>query len=1358
MMGNYQQSINNDLLFPITKRQNQGVIPLSFAQQRIWFLEQLQQENTGDNFSCILYIQGSLDVVILKKSITEIIKRHEILRTKFLIIKGQVTQIIDDHIDFSLPIIDLSSIPQEKILIEGLSIAEQEAQEPLNLVNNFLFQVKLLRLNQNSNILLFKVHPIIFDSYSFDLLFKELNLLYTAYSEGLNSPLKPFSIQYADFSSWQRNCLTEKVLESQISYWKQQLGGTLPRLELASDRPRPRVQTNKTLTKSFTIPQVLTTSIKSLAEEEGVSVFIILLSVFKIFLSRYSRQKDIIIGTPVTERQSQETKDLIGLFVNILPIRSNLTNCHTFRNFLNQIKTVCLEAYTHQDIPFEQLIQILQPKRDLSYHPIFQVMFDLKEQSIQEPQLNNLTISIIKKLEPAYNLDLTLLMEENDGKLIGKWQYNSDLFDESKIQKMSEHFEILLSEIIAKPDKNFWKLPLISEEEKNQLLFQWNQKEANYPQDQCIHQLFEQQVSKNPDAIAVRFENQKLTYRELNQSSNQLANYLKKIGVNTEEVIGLCLEPSLTRIIGLLAILKAGGVYLPLDSGYPQERLKFMIEDSNVSIILTQESLNAKLSINSLQLINLDSNWETISQESSHNLKTEIAPKNLANIIYTSGSTGKPKGVLICHQGLSNLVTDHIQLFQVKPSSRVLQFSSLSFDASMWEIFLALASGACLCSGTFESLLPGKNLLNFFQEKQITHVMLVPSALANLPHTNLPQLKVILAAGETCRGDLVKTWSVGRKLFNAYGPTESTILTTVFDCQGIKDNRIPPIGRPVANTKVYILDDNLQLVPIGVPGELHISSVGLARGYLNREELTQKKFIPNPFGEGKLYKTGDLVYYLPDGNIQFLGRIDKQVKIRGFRIELGEIEAQLNQHPNIQEAKVTTTEKIAGQKLLVAYVILNANISSSSDTAHQLREYLKTKLPDYMIPSAFVVLESFPITPNGKIDYRGFPTPDFSSLQNEYIAPRTATEAILANIWGQVLQLNNIGIRDNFLELGGNSLLAVHLLAEIEKVFAKQLPLAALYNFPTVEELATLISQEAKNYDWEAIKSIIPIQPKGSKPPLFFIHMLGRGLDVCRPIISYLSPDQPIYGLNAQTTAKKLYFFNGVEDLATHYIMQMQRLQPKGPYFLAGISFGGTVAYEMAQQLLSQGETVALLALFDTLAPDAIQKLPINEQIQLHWSNFVEQGFSYLLDNSIQIIKGKSYKNRKRLKQQLSKMYLPFALRLNLPLSDEMQYLIFQQENVEALKKYTPKIYPGNLTLFIAQDRQFSPSYSIDPQLGWGKLVDGELTIYETPGTHIGMLLQESSAKILAEQLTLAMETSTQKTVEEQGVRSREKI
>ncbi|MGK7877798.1 MAG: amino acid adenylation domain-containing protein, partial [Xenococcaceae cyanobacterium] len=846
---------------------------------------------------------------------------------------------------------------------------------------------------------------------------------------------------------------------------------------------------------------------------------------------------------------------------------------------------------------------------------------------------------------------------------------------------------------------------------------------------------FEEQVEKNPDAVAVVFEKEQLTYQQLNQKANQLAHHLLSLGVGPEVLVGICVERSVEMVVGLLGILKAGGAYVPLDPNYPQERLSYMLADSGVEVLLTQHSLLEFLPSHTAQVVCLDTDCGELRQYSQENLDSGVGSENLAYVIYTSGSTGQPKGVLIEHKSLHNLCLSQMDLLTVKFESRVLQFVSLSFDVSALEVFMTFGSGATLVLSTADSLMPGSELWQTLHQQSITHLMLPSSALAVLTTDNLPSLGHITVGGETCPAELVNQWSVGRRFFNAYGPTESTVCATVAQIRDGSEKIT--IGRPIANTQIYILDKHLQPVPIGVPGELYIGGDGLARGYLNRPELTSEKFIPNPFmnsesslrsytpqfadaralrecsangipNSERLYKTGDLARYLPDGNIEFLGRIDNQVKIRGFRIEPGEIESVLNTHPQIQQAVVIVTEDIPGNKRLVAYVVTDESLS-----INQLREFGKFKLPEYMVPSAFVTLDTLPLTPNGKIDRKALPAPDGQiTREHEYVAPRTAIELQLTQIWSSVLNITSVGVHDNFFELGGHSLLAVRLMFQIQQHFQKNFPLATLFQNPTIKQLASLLGSSVNIPN----SILVPIKTSGNRPPLFCIHPVGGNILCYADLARHLDRDYPVYGLQSLGKKGQQQPLTSIEEMASHYIEAIQQIQPIGPLHLIGWSMGGVIAYEMAQQLQAKNEPVALLTLIDSYAPTVIRKpseideAMIVNQLAQDWGGLYGQELDIFLETLRKLDPSEQVKHLfEQAKQQA--IFPP-----EIEIEQMLSFWEIFQANLLANYHYKPQLYPGSIILFNASE---TPSEVIEePTHGWGSLVLDDIQTHTINGDH----------------------------------------
>ncbi|MCC3606139.1 MAG: amino acid adenylation domain-containing protein [Microcoleus sp. PH2017_29_MFU_D_A] len=1039
---------------PISRHRD---LPLSFSQQQLWFLCQLAPDLPFYNEPITIRLPGSVNIAALERSINEIIKRHEILRTTFAVVDGQPVMVIQDAFNFILPVVNIGELPEAERESEALRLGTLEAQQPFDLTQGPLLRGTLMRLGEADYRLFLTIHHIAIDGVSlYSLFMKELATLYSAFSLGGRSPLPELPVQFADFAYWQRQWLQPEVLENQLRYWKQQLAN-LSTLQLPTDRSRSPIQTFRGTRQCLALPLSLTERLKDLSRREGVTLFMTLMAAFQTLLYRYTGQTDIPVGTVANLRNRQELEGMIGYFLNTLVVRTDLSGNPTFKELLARVREVTIGAYTHQELPFQKLVEEIQPERNLSYNPLFQVVFVL------EPPLAEMDGWRISQLDidtGTAKFDLNLELDERPSGIIGRIEYNTDLFEASTISRTIGHFQTLLEGIVSNPEQKISELPLLTEWERQQLVA-WNNTATDYPQNACIHQLFEEQVERSPDAIALVFEDQQLTYKELNQRANQLAHYLGKLGVTAEIMVGICVERSLEMVVGLLGILKAGGAYVPLDPAYPPERLALMLEDAQVPVLLTQRRLVESLPKHQARVVCLDTDWEIIERQSEENPECSLTSENLAYVIYTSGSTGKPKGVLVGHRGLCNLAIAQIQIFDVQPNSRVLQFASLSFDVATSDWVIALCSGATLCIAINNALLAGSDLIEVLRDRAITHIELPVAVLGVVPFEELSTLQTIIVGGETVSVDVVAKWAPGRRFFNAYGPTESTVCATIAECT---DSQEPPsIGRPIANTQVYLLDAHLQLMPIGIPGEIYIGGAGLARGYLNRPELTAERFIPNPFSNepgSRLYKTGDLARYLPDGNIEFLGRIDHQVKIRGFRIELGEIEAVLSQHPDVQESLVISRSDVSGNQRLVAYIISNLGLEHTDFGSW--RNFLKQKLPDYMVPSSFVFLPNFPLTPNGKVDRKALPEPEAINpeLSATYVAPQTEIEQNIATVWQQLLHLEKVGVDDNFFDLGGHSLLMAQAHSQLREVVDRDVSIVEMFKYPTIRSLAKYLSEE----------------------------------------------------------------------------------------------------------------------------------------------------------------------------------------------------------------------------------------------------------------------------------------------------------
>ncbi|WP_445302295.1 amino acid adenylation domain-containing protein [Microcoleus sp. F4-D5] len=1047
---------------PVSRHQD---LPLSLTQEQLWFLCQLAPDTPFYNEPITIRLPGSVNIAALERSISEIIRRHEVLRTTFTLVDGQPVMVIRDAPNFTVPVVNLEEFPETGRETEALRLATLEAKRPFDLSQGPLLRATLMQLGETDCRLFLTLHHIAIDGISlYGVFLKELATLYTTFSLGLPSPFPELPIQFADFAHWQRQWLQGEVLANRLAYWKQQLAD-LPTLQLPSDRSRSPIQSFRGARQCLALPQSLTEMLKDLSRKQGVTLFMTLMAAFQTLLYRYTGQNDIPVGTVANIRNRQELEGMIGYFLNTLVIRTDLSGNPSFEELLVRVREVTLEAYTYQELPFQKLVEEIQPERNLSYNPLFQVALVLAPPLAE---MDGWRISQLDVDTGTAKFDLYLELDERSSGIIGRLEYNTELFDAATINRMLEHFQTLLKGIVANPEQKISELPLLSEFERQQLAA-WNDTETDYPKDACIHQLFEEQVKLTPDAIALIFEEQQLTYQELNQRANQLAHHLRNLGVGAEVLVGICVERSLEMVVGILGILKAGGAYVPLDPTYPKERLAFMLEDASVPVLLTQARLIKSLPKHQARVVCLDTDWQVIERQSEANPSPQVTPDKLAYVIYTSGSTGKPKGVTVPHRSVNRLVlnTNYISLQQ---KDIVAFASNFSFDAATFEIWGAFLNGAKLVVITKDVALSPHDFAAQIHEQGVT-VLFLTTALFNLIAREIPSafhlVQHLAVGGEAMEPKWVKEVlkkGSPQRLLNGYGPTENTTFSTWYLVEDVPEEATTvPIGCPISNTHCFLLDAQKQLVPIGVPGELYLGGDGLARGYLNRPELTADRFILNPFSHeqgDRLYKTGDLARYLPDGNIEFLGRIDHQVKIRGFRIELGEIEAVLSQHPDVQESVVIKREDASGNQRLVAYIVSHLRLEHTD--VGSLRNFLKQKLPDYMVPSGFLFLNHLPLTPNGKVDRKALPEPDALNpeLETNYVAPQTDIEQAIATVWQQVLHLEKVGVDDNFFDLGGHSLLMAQAHSKLREVVDRDVSMIEMFKYPTISSLAKYLSDE----------------------------------------------------------------------------------------------------------------------------------------------------------------------------------------------------------------------------------------------------------------------------------------------------------
>ena len=1326
-----------------------GSAPLSFAQQRLWFLDQLQPNSSLYNLPMAVRLSGLINSEALRKAINAIAHRHEILRTRFVNEVAAPVQVISEKITIELPTVDLTSHPESQREEMLQQLLRQETGRSFDLSSDLLLRVLLVQLASDEHVLLVNMHHIISDAWSFDVLLGELAELYQAFKTGGSFSLEELPIQYADYAAWQREWMSAGVLQKQMGYWKKQLAGAPFLLELPADKSRPEVQTFRGGQATRELPHTLAAALRQFSRKQGGTLFMTLLAAFKVFLLRYTNQTDLVIGSPIAGRNRMETEKLIGFFVNTLALRTDLSGNPTFAEVLARVRQVTLDAYEHQDLPFERLVEELRPARNPGYNPLIQIMFVYQPEAACALELSGLTVTPLALDTSTSKFDLTLVVRDDADGLSAVMEYSTDLFVPETIARMLEHFQILLEGIMAAPEKNIGELPLLSATERHQVIVGWNDTHTNYPRDKTVPELFAAQASASPAAVAVDFGGRQLTYRELDDRSNQLAGQLRRLGVKPETVVGVCMERSLELIVGLLGILKAGGAYASFDPSQPADRLALMFDDCQPKVWLTQKKFErvCPLRANCATLC-LDGDWKNSAQKNGHDSSSgeKLSATNLAYVSFTSGSTGKPKGVGVTHRGIARLVRE-TNYAQFRADDIFLQFAPIAFDASTFEIWGALLNGARLV--VFPPQIPSlAELGSFIKEQRITTLWLTAGLFHQMVEEQLGSLggvRQLLAGGDVLSVPHVRKALARLKncqLINGYGPTENTTFTCCHKItEASETSRSISIGRPISNTQVYILNQQLQPAPIGVPGELHAGGDGLACGYLNRPEITAEKFIPDPFAAksgAKLYKTGDLARWLPNGDIEFLGRLDSQVKIRGYRVELGEIETILNEHPRVQESAVTTHVGQFGEKQIIAYVVADGAPLGTEE----LRRYLTGKLPDYMMPAAFVSSDALPLNANGKVDRHALPVPEMTNgAARKFVAPRTLDETRLATIWEDVLGVRPVGAEDHFFDLGGHSLMAVRLVAQIEKVFGKKIPVTTIFQLPTVARLAGALGEGRLPAQYS---SLVEIQPRGSRPPLVLVHGAGGGMFWGYTNLSHcLGLEQPVYAFKSRGMDGQEEF-GTIEEMAAHYIAELRVLQPEGPYYLGGYCFGGNVAYEMARQLKAQGQKTALLALINC-APrgSSYERIKVTPDFCVrflgnlgYWTSYVlrlkpKQQLHLLLWKCRAIVKriSRIFSGRSRNDSSIEVDEL-------VDLSDQPpERRKLWNAHIQALVKHQTQFWTGHVTLY--RTRGHSLLCSFDYAYGWRDFARG-VDVKVVPGAHESILDERHAphlAKILERRL-----------------------
>ena len=1302
--------------------------PLSFAQRRLWFLWEYESEPAVYNLPFQMKLDGRLIIDHLHQTLQYLVDRHASLRTNFRVIDGSPMQLIAPQRTLELPITDLSDVPQPDRDARVRSIVGEEARHEFDLRSQMLFRAHLVKISEQRHVLVLNMHHIVSDGWSIGILLNSIGVIYRAFCEGRVIQLPQLPIQYADYARWQQQWLRGEVLTRLLDYWKQQLRDAPRMLALPTDRPRPSQQSYRGGCVEVALSSERCRGLNRMSRRHGVTLYMSLLAGYVLLLQRYSGQKDVVIGSPISGRNRTEVEPLVGFLVNMLVLRIAVDPALSVRAFLARVRQIALDAYSHQDLPFEKLVEEIKPVRNFAHSPIYQAVLVLQNTPGAPISMPDLMVSWEEVHTGTAKVDLTLSLQETDAGIRGTLEYNTDLFDAETIGRMVEHYRLLLEAMAATPDLPVGQLPMLTPAEQQLLLLEWNDTHRAYPANRCVHELFAEQARRAPRAVALICGDVQLTYGELDARAEQLAGYLLDVGIGPGALVAICLERSVEMIIAILGIWKTGGAYVPLDCEDPTERLAFILADAGAAALLSEQKFLPRLGTHQVRTICIDRDWETIAAAQKGPTASRVSPDALAHVIYTSGSTGQPKGVEVPHRGIVRLVcgTDYAKF----GSDRVvLQLSSICFDASTFEIWAPLLHGGrCVIS---QRRLPSPmELQTLLRQHSVTTLWLTSSffnAVLDAVPRALEEVEELLIGGEAlsvshvCRA---LTLLPRTQLINGYGPTENTTFTTCyriprsFDAQSLS----VPIGRPIANTQVYILDEQQQLVPRGAAGELYAGGVGLSHGYRNRPELTAERFVPDPFSPdpaARLYKTGDVARYLPDGNIEYLGRIDSQVKLRGYRIELSEVEWVLEQHAAVLQAVVLSREDKPGDKHLVAYLVLRRE---AAEGLADIKAHVRSKLPEYMVPSAWFVVEQMPLNGSGKVDRELLPFQDAKSAKTvgTYAAPRNELERLLARIWGESLHLDRVGVHDNLFELGGHSLMTVELSSKIEAASGVAVPLIHFFRAPTIAQLADVVrAGQSVTGD-----SIVALQSsRASDSPLFVLPGLGGDAINFREVVQHLGCDRSVYGIQPSKIDGADNSPANMESIASLHVDLLRSVQSNGPYYLIGFSVGGVIAYEMARQLHTAGEKVAMLALIDACGPDYPRRSPVPVRLLLHLRElrrrrgargaYIKEGMERLAN---WIVNGRS-------------CWANDGAPSNGSVESAMQRrsAIF----LRAMYGYRAGPYAGPILLCRAAETPNDlGSHYDDPLLGWGKFLKGEIQSRLLPGAHLELLSGRNAIRV----------------------------
>jgi amino acid adenylation domain-containing protein len=1177
----------------IPRREVTSPAPLSYSQELLWLLSQLEGQGVAYNAPAAFRLQGPVDPDALQRALDALVARHEVLRTTYDLVDDQPMQIIAPSDSVELRRVDLSTVPEAERELELQRLLHAESEHAFDLRVDPILRPFLIRLGADDHVFFNVMHHIATDGWSRSVLHGELTELYEAAVERREPRLEPLAVQYADYATWHREWLDGGVLAQQLDYWREALRSSPSRLELPTDRPRPASRAYVGDHTSRMLSLQVRQRLEAIARDAEATLFMILLAAYATLLHRYSGQDDIVIGTPFAGRHRSELESMIGYFINPLALRVDVSGDPSFRELLSRAREATLGAFEHADVPYEMVVRATAPERDLSQTPVFQVMMVLHnpEWEHKRPKFEPAGVTATELVHEKgwAKFDLLLGMSQRPGGLNTTWEYSTELFDDETAVRIGAHFEKLLESIAENPDLPVSQLPLLLAEERSVIVSDWSQAPVEFPQGRLVKDLFEETAAAVPDDVAVVFEGDRLTYRELDERANRLAHRMRRLGVRPGRRVGIYMGKSVDLVTAVLGVVKAGGAFVPLDPMYPADRIEFMLADAEPAVVIARPEDPPPVVGADARIF---TEWNELDQESNEPLPTEARGDDLAYVIYTSGSTGRPKGAMITNASLANAFYAYDEAYRLTDDTTChLQMASFSFDVFTGDVIRSLLSRSKLVLCPLEVVMDPARLYELMREERVDCAEFVPAVATMLcEHVasvggSLDFMRLVVVSSEGWRGDKHELYErvcgPMTRLINAYGLTEATIDSTYFEATSeLVPDRFVPIGKPLANTEIYLLDKNLEPVPVGVPGELCIGGAGVALGYLNRPELTAERFVDSPFSPGtRLYRTGDLARWLPSGDVEFLGRADRQVKIRGFRIEPGEIEAALERQPGVRTAAVLTWERRPGDTQLAAY--FEPTDAEHPPAVHELRDLLSAELPAFMVPSTFVPVASFALTPNGKLDRDALPAPETAQFEEEIVEPRTETERELVRIWQGVLELGEapIGVTDDFFALGGHSLLAVRVFAEIERTFGIKLPLGLLFRGATIENLAAALVEKDRRDD--AWATIVPIRATGTRPPLFIIAGADGEFLHYRDFLDALDGDQPIYALqpNLRNRNDPPTTIAGIAEM---YVRDLLEFLPEGELMIAGYCFSGLVAFEAARQLEQLGRHPKLLAVIDS--------------------------------------------------------------------------------------------------------------------------------------------------------------------------------